>query len=561
MQNLWDTCLRRLEQELPAQQFNTWIRPLAPEADSASDTLVLTAPNRFVLELVRERFAARIERLAAEASGRELGLRLVLARNADGAARSPQPVARALPEAPTLAERSRLNRAFTFDSFVTGKANQLARAAAIQVAENPGTSYNPLFVYGGVGLGKTHLVQAIGNTVADHRPEARIRYIHAEQYVSDVVRAYQHKAFDDFKRYYHSLDLLLIDDIQFFSGKSRTQEEFFYAFNALIEAHKQVVITCDTYPKEIAGIENRLISRFGWGLTVAVEPPELEMRVAILLKKAEAEGIKLDEAVAFFLAKHIQSNVRELEGGLKRIIAYARFSGRDFSVELCREALRDLLAIQHRQVSVENIQKTVADYYKIKVSEMYSKKRSRNVARPRQVAMALAKELTAARVVAMEQDVPALKRMTPGGKQHPIDQVIRDGDEVKLGGAVLTAHLTAGHTKGCTTWSMKATEAGKTYDVVIVCSVGWNPGYVLVNNKDYPQIADDYVRSFATLRKLPCDVFLGAHIAFYDLEEKYPKLQKGGPNPFIDHAGYLAYIDLKEKQFYAELERQKSAKP
>jgi chromosomal replication initiator protein len=225
-------------------------------------------------------------------------------------------------------------------------------------------------------------------------PESKIRYIHAEQYVSDVVRAYQHKAFDDFKRYYHSLDLLLIDDIQFFSGKSRTQEEFFYAFNALIESHKQVVITCDTYPKEISGIENRLISRFGWGLTVAVEPPELEMRVAILLKKAEAEALVLDEPVAFFLAKHIQSNVRELEGGLKRVLAYARFSAQEISVDLCRDALRDLLAIQSRQVSIENIQKTVADYYKIKVSEMYSKKRSRNVARPRQIAMALAKELT-----------------------------------------------------------------------------------------------------------------------------------------------------------------------
>jgi chromosomal replication initiator protein len=245
-----------------------------------------------------------------------------------------------------------------------------------------------------VGLGKTHLIHAIGNHLHARASDSKIRYIHAEQYVSDVVRAYQHKAFDDFKRYYHSLDLLLVDDIQFFSGKSRTQEEFFYAFNALIESHKQVVITCDTYPKEISGMENRLISRFGWGLTVAVEPPELEMRVAILLKKAEVEGIKLDQSVAFFLAKHIQSNVRELEGGLKRVLAYARFSGQELSIDLCREALRDLLAVQNRQVSIENIQKTVADYYKIKVSEMYSKKRSRNVARPRQIAMALAKELT-----------------------------------------------------------------------------------------------------------------------------------------------------------------------
>src|SRR6266850_863036 len=287
MQNLWDACLRRLEQELPAQQFNTWIRPLAPETGAPNDTLILAAPNRFVLELVRERFAARIERLAAEACGHELGLRLVLARGADAPVRAAQSAART-PAEPAVQERSRLNRGFSFDSFVTGKANQLARAAAIQVAENPGISYNPLFVYGGVGLGKTHLVQAIGNQVADRRPQARIRYIHAEQYVTDVVRAYQQKSFDEFKRYYHSLDLLLIDDIQFFSNKGRTQEEFFYAFNALVEAHKQIVITCDTYPKEIAGMEERLISRFGWGLTVAIEPPELEMRVAIVLKKAEA---------------------------------------------------------------------------------------------------------------------------------------------------------------------------------------------------------------------------------------------------------------------------------
>ncbi|MGH8648068.1 MAG: chromosomal replication initiator protein DnaA, partial [Burkholderiales bacterium] len=334
--------------------------------------------------------------LARDHFKRDVEVQLVLAeKEAPNAPPAPvMPGAKDREVKPTSREVSRLNPSFTFETFVTGKANELARAAAAQVAERPGAAYNPLFIYGGVGLGKTHLIQAIGNRLRGQAPETKIRYIHAEQYVSDVVRAYQHKAFDDFKRYYHSLDLLLIDDIQFFSGKSRTQEEFFYAFNALIEAHKQVVITCDTYPKEIAGIENRLISRFGWGLTVAVEPPELEMRVAILLKKAEAEGIKLDEAVAFFLAKHIQSNVRELEGGLKRVIAYARFSGREFSVELCREALRDLLAIQHRQVSIENIQKTVADFYKIKVSEMYSKKRSRNVARPRQVAMALAKELT-----------------------------------------------------------------------------------------------------------------------------------------------------------------------
>jgi chromosomal replication initiator protein len=393
MQNLWDACLRRLEQELPAQQFNTWIRPLASEVAAENDTLVLTAPNRFVLELVRERFAARIERLAAEASGRECGLRLQLARG-ESAPRMPVPAARGAPEAPSMLERARLNRAFTFDSFVTGKANQLGRAAAIQVAENPGISYNPLFIYGGVGLGKTHLLQAIGNAVADVRPQARIRYSHAEQYVTDVVRAYQQKSFDEFKRYYHSLDLLLIDDIQFFSNKGRTQEEFFYAFNALVEAHKQIVITCDTYPKEIAGMEERLISRFGWGLTVAIEPPELEMRVAIVLKKAEAEAVELSEDIAFFIAKHIRSNVRELEGALKKVLAFARFNGRELSLDLAKEALRDILNVASRQVSVEGIQKTVAEYFKLKISDMHSKRRNRNVARPRQVAMALAKDLT-----------------------------------------------------------------------------------------------------------------------------------------------------------------------
>jgi len=396
MQSLWDACLRRLEQELPAQQFNTWIRPLAVGADDAAPgTLVLSAPNRFVLELVRERFASRIERLVAEASGRELGVRLILAARNDEAQvpRAAAPV-RAPASAPPALERARLNRLFTFDSFVTGKANQLARAAAIQVAENPGISYNPLFIYGGVGLGKTHLLQAIGNHLAEQRPQARLRYTHAEQYVTDVVRAYQQKSFDEFKRYYHSLDLLLIDDIQFFSNKGRTQEEFFYAFNALVEAHKQIVISCDTYPKEIAGMEERLISRFGWGLTVAIEPPELEMRVAIVLKKAEAEAAQISEEIAFFIAKHIRSNVRELEGALKKVLAFARFTGREITLEMAKEALRDILNVASRQISVDGIQKTVAEYFKLKISDMHSKKRSRNVARPRQVAMSLAKDLT-----------------------------------------------------------------------------------------------------------------------------------------------------------------------
>jgi chromosomal replication initiator protein len=391
MNSFWRSCLTHFEQQLPPQQFKTWIKPLKFEA--AENELTLTAPNRFVLQWIRDRFLAEIERLAGEKFGNDIAVNLVLEEKA--AAAPPKALVPASGGTkPGARDISRLNPEFNFSTFVTGKANELARAAAIQVAERTGEAYNPLFVYGGVGLGKTHLIHAIGNLLLQRNPESRIRYIHAEQYVSDVVRAYQHKSFDDFKRYYHSLDLLLIDDIQFFSGKSRTQEEFFYAFNALIESRKQVVITCDTYPREIPGIENRLISRFAWGLTVAVEPPELEMRVAILLKKAEAENVVLDETVAFFIATHSQSNIRELEGALKRILAYSRFSGRPISVDLCRDALKDLLALQSRQISIDNIQKTVADYYKIKVSEMYSKKRSRNIARPRQVAMALAKELT-----------------------------------------------------------------------------------------------------------------------------------------------------------------------
>jgi chromosomal replication initiator protein len=389
----WQACLESFQQELTQQQFNTWIRPLRLEI--AGDELRLIAPNRFVLQWVKERFAGRIEELAAVAVGRPLRLGLVVA---DGVERVPAPAVTAISPDPGAAatrrgEQASVNPAFTFSTFVAGKANQLARAAGMQVADNP-TSYNPLFVYGGVGLGKTHLIQAIGNQILANDPAAKIRYIHAETYVSDVVRAYQHKAFDDFKRYYRTLDLLLIDDIQFFNGKSRTQEEFFYLFNTLIEARKQVVITCDTYPKEISGIEERLISRFGWGLTVALEPPELEMRVAILLSKAAQTGMKLDEQVAFFIAKHIRSNVRELEGALKRVLAYSSFHRQEISLSVAKDALRDLLAVQNRQISIENIQKTVADYYKIRISDMHSKKRSRAIARPRQVAMALAKELT-----------------------------------------------------------------------------------------------------------------------------------------------------------------------
>jgi chromosomal replication initiator protein len=413
----WAACLSAFERELTPQQFATWIRPLA--CANEAGRLRLIAPNRFVLQWVKDRFGGRIETLARQATGEALAVEFAVADATTAAQKAmaspPSPTAAeppprapgprtaatpaitsapaAAPFANRRAEPGSLNPSFTFGTFVAGKANQLARAAGLQVAEHP-TSYNPLFVYGGVGLGKTHLIQAIGNHILGQNPDAKIRYIHAETYVSDVVRAYQHKAFDDFKRHYRSLDLLLIDDIQFFGGKSRTQEEFFYLFNTLIEAHKQVVITCDTYPKEISGIEERLISRFGWGLTVGLEPPELEMRVAILLSKAASVGMRLDEQVAFFIAKHIRSNVRELEGALKRILAYASFHGQEITLPMAKEALRDLLAVQNRQISIDNIQKTVADYYKVRVTDMHSKKRSRAVARPRQVAMALAKELT-----------------------------------------------------------------------------------------------------------------------------------------------------------------------
>ncbi|WP_018153143.1 chromosomal replication initiator protein DnaA [Leeia oryzae] len=409
----WSSCLAVFESELTAQQFNTWIKPLSIE--EAEDGLRLLVPNKFVMQWVKDKFLSRIHLLAEEYFEEVREIQLVVAAAKKTAAKTAEPKpektgAKAPADAPVLEpavapsspgkgrsmvdEYSRLNPNFTFDTFVNGKANQLARAAAMQVAENPGVAYNPLFVYGGVGLGKTHLVQAIGNHVHQHNKQAKIRYIHAEKYVGDVVKAYQHKAFDEFKRYYHSLDVLLIDDIQFFSGKNRTQEEFFYAFNALIEAHKQVIITCDTFPREIENMEDRLISRFGWGLTVAIEPPELEMRVAILLKKAESERVLLDENTAFFIAKHIRSNVRELEGALKRVLAYSRFTGQKVSLELAKEALKDLLAVQNRQISIDNIQKTVADFYKIKVADMHSSRRTRNVARPRQIAMALAKELT-----------------------------------------------------------------------------------------------------------------------------------------------------------------------
>ena len=421
----WDACLKQFRDELSPQQFNTWIRPLQVRADATS--LTLLAPNRFVQNWIRERFLARIEAEASQFFGKTIAVALNVgepallpAPKSDAATQSTAqsgthsakvvPLKMASGKGSDGANGTSLNSDFTFESFVTGKANQLARAAGLQVSGNPGAAYNPLLVYGGVGLGKTHLIQAIGNQIRATDPGAKVRYIHAENYVSDVVRAYQHKSFDEFKRYYRSLDLLLVDDIQFFNGKSRTQEEFFYLFNTLVDAKKQVIITCDTYPKELTGIEERLISRLGWGLTVALEPPELEMRVAILLNKARAVGQTLDESVAFFVAKHIRSNVRELEGALKRIFAYAAFHNQDITLPVAKEALKDLIAVQNRQISIENIQKTVADYYKIKTSDMHSKKRSRIVARPRQVAMYLAKTLTL-------RSLPEIGRRF-GGRDH-----------------------------------------------------------------------------------------------------------------------------------------------
>ena len=423
----WDDAIGILSRELSPQQFKTWIQPLTLLSFVESDdSLTIGAPNRFKLDWIKKTFADRFQELASQYFGRPINVGFTLATEVNPESNktiAPEEVQQkaAAPEVvePVISveeggfeieDHSKLNPNLTFETFVTGKANQLARAASIQVAHNPGASYNPMFLYGGVGLGKTHLIHAIGNHLLKEKPNARIRYIHAEQYVSDVVRAYQQKAFDRFKRYYHSLDLLLIDDIQFFSGKSRTQEEFFYAFEALLSNKSQVIITSDTYPKEMAGIDDRLISRFDSGLTVAIEPPELEMRVAILMKKAINEGIPMSEDVAFFVAKHLRSNVRELEGALRKILAFVRFHGKEVTIEVARTALKDLLSIQNRQISVENIQKSVADFYSIKVADMYSKKRPANIARPRQIAMFMAKELT-------QKSLPEIGELF-GGRDH-----------------------------------------------------------------------------------------------------------------------------------------------
>jgi chromosomal replication initiator protein len=392
---LWNRCIRDLQAELPEQQFNTWIRPLQAVEDDGR--LRLLAPNRFVVDWLQEHYIQRIlEIIDGSGSSAELvvevGSRPGEAPVGEPTRPAPARFAQAEPRPVPIA--SRLNPAFTFKSFVEGKSNQLARAAASQVGENPGTSYNPLFIYGGVGLGKTHLMHAVGNAMLARNPNARVAYVHSERFVGDMVRGLQHNKISEFKRSYRSLDALLIDDIQFFAGKERSQEEFFHTFNALLEGQRQIVLTCDRYPKEVVGLEERLKSRFGWGLTVAIEPPELETSVAILMSKAEAEGVELPEQVAFFIAKRIRSNVRELEGALRRVIANSKFTGRPINLEFAKEALRDLLALQERLVSIENIQKTVAEYFKIRVGDLLSKKRSRSIARPRQVAMALAKELT-----------------------------------------------------------------------------------------------------------------------------------------------------------------------
>jgi chromosomal replication initiator protein len=436
--DLWQRGCERLAAELPEQQFNTWIRPLpaASVTDDGSEGAVasLRVPNRFKLDWIRNQYASRIESVLSELAGKPVRLDLTLAprempalvgaephsigpvpvvralnahvghANSDGSARSrPMSAQQTLP-------RHRLNPSLTFDTLVPGRANQMARTAALHVAGAPGQMYNPLFIYGGVGLGKTHLVHAVGNALLGDRADARVLYLHAEQFITDVVRNYQRKTFDELKAKYHQLDLLLIDDVQFFAGKERTQEEFFNAFEALLAKKAHIIMTSDTYPKGLVDIDERLTSRFDAGLTVAIEPPELEMRVAILMRKAEAEGTPMPEDVAFFVAKNVRANVRELEGALRKILAYSRFSLKDINIQLAREALKDLLSIQNRQVGVENIQKTVADFYKIKVADMYSKKRPASIARPRQIAMYLAKEMT-------QKSLPEIGELF-GGRDH-----------------------------------------------------------------------------------------------------------------------------------------------
>jgi chromosomal replication initiator protein len=437
--DLWSRGCARLAAELPEQQFNTWIRPLpaAAIADHGDGSAVATVrvSNRFKLDWIRNQYAGKIEAVLSELAGKVVRLDLTLAprdlapalalnglagageRAAADVAGAPLNGQRrslslvpAATAAASMATRSRLNTALTFDALVPGRANQMARTAALHVAGAPGVMYNPLFIYGGVGLGKTHLIHAVGNALLADKPDARILYLHAEQFITDVVKNYQRKTFDELKAKYHSLDLLLIDDVQFFAGKERTQEEFFNAFEALLAKRAHIIMTSDTYPKGLVDIDERLTSRFDAGLTVAIEPPELEMRVAILLRKADLEGTTMPEDVAFFVAKNVRANVRELEGALRKILAYSRFSHKDINIQLAREALKDLLSIQNRQVGVENIQKTCADFYKIKVADMYSKKRPASIARPRQIAMYLAKEMT-------QKSLPEIGELF-GGRDH-----------------------------------------------------------------------------------------------------------------------------------------------
>lgn len=403
---MWTQCLNRLEGELQAQQFNTWIRPLQP-VESGSE-LRLLAPNKFVLDWVRQHFLSRIEEVLAAQNSPAPTLLLEIGTRANDNPVTPTPAARK--PSPARKVPNNLNSAFTFESFVEGKSNQLAKAASLQVAQNVGRAYNPLFIYGGVGLGKTHLMHAIGNEILRANPAANIVYLHSERFVSDMVKALQHNAINAFKDFYRTVDALLIDDIQFFAGKERSQEEFFHTFNTLLENKHQVVLTCDRYPKEIKGLEERLKSRFGWGLPVAVEPPDLETRVAILMSKSSLAGVEMPDEVAFFIGKRIRSNIRELEGAMRRVIANAHFLGKPITLEFAREALKDLIAMQDRLVNVENIQKTVAEYYKIRVADLLSAKRTRSVTRPRQAAMALAKELT-------NHSLPEIGQLF-GGRDH-----------------------------------------------------------------------------------------------------------------------------------------------
>jgi chromosomal replication initiator protein len=426
-EDLWQRGRERLAAELPEQQFNTWIRPLAPaevtDQGDAGAVVTLRVPNRFKLDWIRTQYAGRIEIVLAELAGKPVRLDIALTARVDSTGSpeaaaprvsTPPPQASNAPRsvsAPVaLPSRSRLNLGLTFDTLVPGRANQMARTAALHVAGAPGQMYNPLFIYGGVGLGKTHLIHAVGNALLADKPDARILYLHAEAFITDVVKNYQRKTFDELKAKYHQLDLLLIDDVQFFAGKERTQEEFFNAFEALLAKRAHIIMTSDTYPKGLVDIDERLTSRFDAGLTVAIEPPELEMRVAILMRKAELEATPMPEDVAFFVAKNVRANVRELEGALRKILAYSRFSHKEINIGLAREALKDLLSIQNRQVGVENIQKTVADFYKIKVADMYSKKRPASIARPRQIAMYLAKDMT-------QKSLPEIGELF-GGRDH-----------------------------------------------------------------------------------------------------------------------------------------------